>query len=138
MVHALEKSQSLLELSGVVLEIHDLPRPSPIEIHTPGGVFFAGYLLSSIDFKDLRLAEKALDKVVEDGQFSITGEHLFNYSICANTFAELEELLSESWDDSYLADGTAKRIKSLIRNSEGEVKIVMRLTARLTVLRNKD
>ena len=138
MVHALEKSQSLLEPSGMVLEIHDLPRPTPIEVHSPDGVSFAGYLLSTIEFKDLRQADDALVQVAEDGQFTIVGEHLFNYSICADNFAELQELLSESWDDSYLADGTEKRIKDLITTAEDGTKIVMRLTARLTVLRNMD
>lgn len=138
MVHALRKTRSLLRPAGFVLEVHDVPRPPRIEVHTPLAEYFAGYLLSYIDFGDLRLAEEALDQVVEDGQFSILGEHFFNYPIRADSFADLEDLLSESWDDSYLTEGTAKRIKDLIKSVEGETKIVLVLTARLTILRNLD
>lgn len=138
MVHALRKTHSLLQLNGIVLEVHDVPRPPRVEVHSTEGEYFAGYLLSTIDFKDQRLAEEALEQVVEDGQFSILGEHLFNYSICADTFADLEDLLSESWENSYLTEGTAKRIKDLISMAEGEAKIVLALSARLTILSNKD
>ena len=138
MVHALDKSRSFLRPNGNLLNVHDLPRPPRIEVHTPVAEYFAGYLLSYIDFRDLRLAEEALEQVVEDGQFSILGEHLFNYPICADTFADLEDLLSESWDDSYLTEGTANRIKELIRMAEDEAKIVLGLTARLTILSRMD
>ena len=138
MVHALKKTSALLQHNGILLEIHDVPRPPRIEVQTPDDEFFAGYLLSYVDFKDQRLAEEALAQVVEGGQFSILGEHLFNYPICADTFADLEDLLSESWDDSYLTDGTEKRIKDLLRMARDEAKIVLGLTARLTILRNID
>lgn len=124
--------------NGILLIVHYLPRPPRIEIHSSGGIFFAGYGLSYIDFRDLRLAEEALEQVVEDGLFSILGEYLFNYPICADTFADIEDLLSESWENSYLTEGTANRIKELIRMAEDEAKIVLGLTARLTILSRMD
>ena len=135
MVHALDKTRSYLRPNGIVLNVHDLPRPPRIEIHSRHGEFFAGYLLSNNDFEDQRLADKALVQVAEHGLFSSIEEHLFNYQITADTFAELQDLLSDAWDDCYLPAGTGRRIQDLLSSAEGEARIVLVMSARLTILR---
>jgi hypothetical protein len=89
MVHALDKSQLFLHPQGILLNVHDLPRPLCIENHSGGGNFFAGYLLSYIDFMEQRLADEALLQVVEQRHFASKEQHLFNYFVCADTFSEL-------------------------------------------------
>ena len=138
MVHALDKSRSFLHSQGILLNVHDLPRPHCIEIHSGGGNSFTGYLLSYIDFMERRLADEALLQVVEQRHFASKEQHLFNYFVCADTLSELQVLLSESWDDSYLPAGTEKRNRDLLSAADGEAKIVLDMMARLTILSTAD
>ena len=135
MVHALEKSRSLLSPQGTVLNIHDLPRPPRIEIHAQDGETFAGFLLSHTNFENQRLADQALAQVVEDGLFMSAEAHLFNYQIYTDTLETLEELLTESWETAYLPDDTMARISDLLSSAGDDAEIVLRMTARLSMLR---
>jgi hypothetical protein len=42
MVHALDKSQLFLHPQGILLNVHDLPRPHCIEIHSGVEIFSPG------------------------------------------------------------------------------------------------
>lgn len=134
MVHALEKIRSFLRPHGVLLNIHDLPRPAQIEVHTPDSQTFAGFLLSHTDFENQRLADEALAQAVENGSFSSVEVHYFNYPIQADTLSDLEELLADSWENSYLQVGTKERISDLLSSAGDRGEIVLRLTARLSIL----
>jgi hypothetical protein len=91
-------------------------------------------LLSHTDFENQRLADEALAQAVENGSFSSVEVHYFNYPIQADTLSDLEELLADSWENSYLQVGTKERISDLLNSAGDRGEIVLRLTARLSIL----
>ena len=133
MVHALEKSRSLLSSQGIVLNVHDLPRPERIMIHAPDGETFAGFLLNHTDFENQRLADEALAQVVKNGLFQ-SEEHLFNYLIHIDSYLALKDHLTESWKNSYLPGDTLERIRHLLNSAGKDAEILVRMMARLSIL----
>ena len=133
MVHALEKIRSFLRPHGVLLNIHDLPRPAQIEVHTTDSQTFAGFLLSHTDFENQRLADEALAQVVKNGLFQ-SEEHLFNYLIHIDSYLALKDHLTESWKNSYLPGDTLERIRHLLSSAGKDAEILVRMMARLSIL----
>jgi hypothetical protein len=50
MVHALKQAYCMLEPEGLLINIHDLPVPHVIEVHSDSSMIKAGWLLDSTDF----------------------------------------------------------------------------------------
>ncbi len=135
MVHALVQTHSILRDGGVLLNIHDLPNPHVVEVHSAGKVMEAGPLTDSVDYIDERLAFEALARVVSDGLFLLEDERDFDFNIHAGNLSELQQLLAEDWETAILPDETVERVENILRQIAQECEFILRVPTRMTKLR---
>lgn len=134
MVHALRKIRRFLNPGGIFLNIHDLPQPDRIEVHSEGLERYAGLLMSHTDFESQELADRALDQVVREGLFIRDEEQTFEYLIHADTLEALKKHMQETWETEYIPQDTSDKIIELMEEAVGEAEIVIRIPSRITRL----
>jgi len=135
MVHALKLTHSLVKPGGWLINVHDLPIPHLIEVHTPEAAYKVGWLLNKEDMEDTRSALYALAQVVADHFFILEDERNFIYNITADGLKELQDWLAESWSSAILPDRITQQIEELSRDTGQSAKIVLPLQARMTLLK---
>ncbi len=135
MVHALLKTHRLLQPDGLLINVHDLPVPHRIEVHTPETVNKVGWLLDSEDFENEHSAYNALAQIVEDGYFTLEDERDFGYNICVDDLDELQEWLDEWWATAILPERTTQRIDEIIGVAGQAITIVLIVQSRMIKLR---
>lgn len=135
MVHALEYAHRMLRPDGALINVHDLPVPHLIEIHSPEAATKAGWLTDRTDFADERSALNALAQVVDDGHFTLEDERDFDFNIHADDWNELREWLAESWESAVLSERTIQRVEEVIREAGQPARVVLIVPARMTKLR---
>jgi len=135
MVHALLETYRLLQPDGMLINIHDLPAPHRIEVHTPETVTKVGWLLDSEDFENEHSAYNALAQIVEDGYFILEDERDFGYNICVDDLDELQEWLDEWWATAILPERTTQRIDEIIGVAGQATTIVLIVQSRMIKLR---
>ena len=135
MVHALVQIHGILQPDGILINVHDLPNPHLVEVHTAGKVIEAGRLSDSVDYKDERFAFEALARVVSDGLFLLEDEQDFDFNIHAGNLGELQQLLAEEWETAILPDETVERVEDILRKVNQEYEVVLRVPTRMTKLR---
>ena len=135
MVHALQKAASFLNSGGVLIEVHDILDPPRIEIHAGGRANYIGQLLSSNDFEDQRYAEKALLQVIQNKFLSSVQSRIFEYLFYADSFADLNQWLEDSWEDAYMLDETKHLIEKMVKREGEGAKIALRSVARIMKLK---
>jgi hypothetical protein len=106
----------LLHPNGLLINVHDLPTPHVIEVHSPETVHKVGWLLDKEDFDSTRSALNALAQVVADRYFILEDERDFGYNIYVDDLNELREWLAEWWASAILADRIIQRLEELIRD----------------------
>jgi hypothetical protein len=134
MVHALRKTRRLLNPEGILLNIHDVPQPDRIEIHSEGLERYAGMLMSHTDFESQKLADQALDQVVSEGLYSKDDVQTFEYLIHADTLEALQKHMEETWDTEYIPQNTIDKMIELMEEAVGEAEIIIRIPSRITRL----
>jgi hypothetical protein len=125
----------MLQPDGVLINVHDLPAPEMIAVHSPESTHRAGWILDRDDFDNEREAFYALAQVVADGYFNLEDERNFEYRVYVDELNELQEWLSETWTSALLTDKTIRRLEALIRDSDQPTRIVLAIQARMTKLR---
>ena len=135
MVHALQKAASFLNSGGVLIEVHDILDPPRIEVHAGGRANYIGQLLSSNDFEDQRYAEKALLQVIQNEFLNSVQSRIFEYLFYADSFADLNQWLEDSWEDAYMLDETKHLIDKLTKQDGKSAKIVLRMISRIMKLK---
>jgi len=135
MVHALQLTHGILQPNGLLINIHELPAPNLIEVHTPESVHKVGWLLDNEDFENERYAFSGLAQVVEDGLFTLEDERNFTYNIYIDTLKEMQEWLAEWWTSATLPDRTLQWLEELMRNGSQPARIVIKEQARMTKLK---
>ena len=111
MVHALEEIHRLLKPDGVLIDIHPVSEPSPIEIHQNGKIDLVGNLTVRQWCVDFELADKALTEIVQHGIFAVEQKGIFDILTYYDSAAEMGTAFKES-------------IRKYARNANSEVEEV--------------
>lgn len=119
-----------------MINVHDLPVPHLIEVHSAGSTTKAGWILDSEDYQAERSAFNALVQVVSDGLFILEDERDFNFNIHGDDKKEFLEWVLEIWNEStILPDRTSQRIEDLFRRAVQPAHLILKAPARMTKLR---
>jgi len=89
MVHALEEIHRLLKQAGVLIDIHPVAEPSPIEIHWGEKIERVGDLSVRQWCSDYQHADEALTEIKQRGLFMIEREGMFNSLTYYDSAAEM-------------------------------------------------
>jgi hypothetical protein len=135
MVHALQVVHRLLRPQGVLINVHDIPIPHLIEVHSSGGVTRVGWITDKTDFGSERSAYQALTQAVENGNFMLEDEENYNLNIFLDDLNELQTWLAETWGSAVLPEKTRQRIELEMSNAGQQARLVIIIPARLTKLR---
>jgi hypothetical protein len=135
MVHALKHAHSMLQPEGLLINVHDIPIPHIIEVHSAGTVIKAGWILDSMDFDSERFAFNALTRVVSEGDFLLEDERDFSFNVHADDVKELQEWLFEWWETAVLPDSTIQRTDDILRQVGQAANVVLKVPTRMTKLR---
>lgn len=135
MVHALKLTRGIIKPGGWLINVHDLPVPHLIEVHTLEASYKAGWLLNKEDIESTRSSLYALSQVVLDGYFILEDERSFIYNISADSVTELQEWLAEWWSSATLPVPIIQRLEELTRETGQFSKIILPLQTRMTLLK---
>ena len=134
MVHALKKVKPWLSPEGHILVIHDLVDPPRIEVHNQNQQLYAGQLFSDNGFENQRMADQAIDQVVQEGLFSSSQPHIFENYDRADSLTSLLDWLAETWESTYMTDGTKRKIDDLVEQMGWESEVVLHMLTRIVKL----
>jgi hypothetical protein len=135
MVHALHLVHGILQPNGLLINVHDLPAPHVLEVHSSETVHKVGWLTDKEDFENTRFSLNALVQVVEDRHFVLEDEQNFGYNIYADELDEFQEWLAEWWSSVILTNRIFQRLEELTRDADKSTRIVCALQARMSKLR---
>jgi hypothetical protein len=96
MVHALEEIHRLLKPNGMLIDIHPVSEPSPIEIHQAGKVDLVGLLSVRQWCFEFEQADIALAQIIQRGMFTVERNAVFDLPTHYASAAELGTNLKES------------------------------------------
>ncbi len=133
-MHALQKVKSLLNPQGYILVVHDLVDPPRITVQYQDQIAYAGQLFSDTGFENQRLADLAIDEVVQQGVFTAPDFQTFENEMRADSLTALLEWLEESWESAYLSPGTQDKIRELVELYGSDAEIVIHMLSRITRL----
>jgi hypothetical protein len=125
----------LLRPGGALINVHDLPVHHLIEVHSAGDSVKAGWLLDNEEYAPERSAFDALARVVTDGDFQLEDERDFDFNVHVDQLQEFRDWLEEGWESAVLPDRTLQRLEELLRQGGQRATIVLRVPARMTLLR---
>ncbi len=138
MVHALKHVHRILRHDGMLVNVHDLPIPHLIEVHSVGPAFKVGWLMDRADFENERSAFNALAQVVADGYYILEDERDFIFNVHVDDLNKVQEGLAVRWESAVLTDRTIQRVEELFRKAGQLAKVVLLMPARMTKLRARD
>lgn len=129
MVHALEEIHRLLKPSGILIDIHPVSEPSPVEIHQNGKIDLAGYLSVRQWCIDYQQADNALIEIVQRGLFAIGQKSMFElltyYDSAAEMRTSFKELIDNFARDAQSADEAKPRAEALAARAEELMQIAV-------------
>jgi len=134
MVHALKQVHRLLQPRGRLIDVHNLPVPHRIEIHSPGSAIKAGWLLDRDDFASERLALNAITQVVSEGLFFLEDERDFDFNLYSENLAELQKWLADGWKSAVIPEITLQRLEEMLAQASQPPRIVLKVQTRMICL----
>jgi hypothetical protein len=132
MVHALEITHSLLNVSGLLIDIHPTSQPPRVEIHRDGEIQLAGYVDDRDNFVDYIQADRALLEAEARRLFRLERQKFFPFLYHADTISEMTDYLTAEWSSAILPQETLARAQQLIGPPGHGVKIIIREPIRIT------
>ena len=122
MVHALEEIHRLLRPNGVLIDIHPVSEPSPIEIHQFGKVDLVGLLSVRQWCFEFEQADLALAEIIQRGRFTVERNALFDlpthYTSAAELGTDLKEAVEVFARDAQAAVEPLPHIEALTARAE--------------------
>ena len=134
-MHALQETRKLLNPNGLLVNIHDLPVNSVIELHYPHMVKKMGWLMDRENFANELSAFNALAQVVADRYFLLEDERNFGYNIFVDNLDELQEWFADWWTSAVIPDNILQQLTELNQDAQSSSRIVINLQSRMTKLR---
>jgi hypothetical protein len=134
MVHALEKTHSLLQPGGLLIDLHDTTSRPQLEFHTGTQKTSIGEVLDDTGFQRLRQTDEAVAQVIADKLFMVDAEQTFDYQTHIETLEDFHAWLDDTWDTSYLDDATLRRVVDLLIGTD-DGRLIIHRSARMTRLK---
>jgi len=136
MVHALEEIHRLLKPTGILIDIHPVAEPSPIEIHWGEKIERVGDLSVRQWCSDYQHADEALTEMKQRGLFMVEREGLFNsltyYDSVVEMHTDWKEAIdkfardTQSIDESVpYAEAMAARAEELMQAAASGAELVV-------------
>lgn len=137
MVHALEEVHRLLKRTGMLIDMHPVAEPSPIEIHQDGRIDVAGRLSVRQWLTDFQQADNALTEIAKRGLFALERESVFDSLTDYQSVEEMRTDLKQAIDkfardarsaveDVPQVDALAARVEELIRGAVPGTELILR------------
>ena len=98
MVHALEEIHRLVKPTGILIDIHPVAEPSPVEIHQGEKIERVGDLSIRQWCSDYQHADEALTEIKQRGLFRVEREGMFNSLTYYDSVAEMRTDWKEAID----------------------------------------
>jgi hypothetical protein len=134
MVHALKQVHAMLQPNGQLIEVHNLPVPHRIEIHSGESTTKAGWLVDVDDFDSERLALNAIAQVVSEGLLLLEDERDFDFDVHADDVPELQKWLTDGWKSAVIPERTLQRLEELRIQAVQEAGVVLKVQTRMICL----
>ena len=136
MVHALEEIHRLVKPTGILIDIHPVAEPSPIELHQGEKIELVGDLSVRQWCSDYQHADEALTEIKQRGLFIIEREGMFNsltyYDSAAEMRTDWKEAIdkfardAQSIDESVpQAEAMAARAEELMQAAGSEAELIV-------------
>ena len=134
MVHALKKVKQMLKPGAPILVVHDTVDPPRITVQYLDQSRYAGQLKSDTSFENQRLADQAIDQLVQEGIFSASKFKIFENDIRADSLPDFTDWMADSWESAYLPPGTREKIAELVEIWGSEAEVVLHMISRIIQL----
>jgi hypothetical protein len=95
MVHALGKIYSLLIPGEYLIDIHPQAVPRPLTVQIDGMEYLICELTDENRFATYRMADEALETVVQNGLYSLEAMESFAFCVYFDTVSELKDYLMQ-------------------------------------------
>lgn len=135
MVHALETTRELLDVDGLLLDIHPSGEPPQVIFRNGDEMRVLGYLQESDDFIEYLQASEAITAVIQRGLFHAEAAIRFEFSVHADSIPALVDYLKKEWKDAILAPEIIAQAEALWSQKNAEQEILISELDRMTLLR---
>jgi len=135
MVHALEKVHRLLVPGGLLINVHDRPRPPWIDVEENERAVRVGRILDDSDFHLLRRTDAALAQVEASGLYAVEERIVFEYNTRMDSPAAFDDWLADTWESMYITPEDRARLDAAMAGAGDGAEIVIRWRARMSRLR---
>ena len=136
MVHALEEIHRLVKPTGILIDIHPVAEPSPIELHQDEKIELVGDLSVRQWCSDYQHADEALTEIKQRGLFMVERQGMFNsltyYDSVAEMRTDWKEAIdkfardAQSIDESVpQAEAMAARAEELMQAAGSEAELIV-------------
>ena len=116
MVHALELAHSWLKGNGRLLDLHPNGEPAPVNIQLGDETHRAGWITEETDYASYHQANEAIKQVVRQKLFTIERKTTVPAHTYGHTLADIQQYLTESWQDACLDDLLVMRANDLLQS----------------------
>lgn len=141
MVHALEQIHFLLKPDGILIDIHPLAEPPPIDVRLGEKVQTVGWVREVDDYCEYVAADEALQTAVFRNLYSWQNQGTFTFTTYADTILDLRDHLAETWTDAIIDDNVIRYTQDLMQNPESDKEVILREVikiARFKAISNHD
>jgi len=125
MVHALEQIHELLTPDGHLIDIHPNGELNEFYYVLNNREHFLGYMQETDDYIEYRQAGEAIETAISRGLFRLDAAGAFEFHTYADSFAEMQAFLNETWSDALITEDVITRAIAL-EKEHGEFKTLLR------------
>jgi len=126
MVHALAKIHTLLKPDGILIDIHPLPEPPPIEVRLGADVYPVGWVREVDDYCEYVAADEALATAVSRQLYTWQKQGTFAFTTYADTILALRDHLAETWNDAIIDPDVIRRAQDLMQTPNPDQEVILR------------
>jgi hypothetical protein len=140
MVHALEKTQRLIEPSaGYLIDLHPRAEAVQVEVLIDDQIHPMGSWFDETRFDAYRMADQALAQAVASGWYTLEEEQQFIFAVYADAIADLNDYLVEEGDPRYqeMNSQLVQPIEQLLAMPGGKKEIRLKRPIGICRLRSK-
>lgn len=129
MVHVLREAHKALRPTGVLLDLHPLPRHPSVEVWSGGRRVRLGSLDDTVGIELIRTAREHLAAVVGDGYFRIEARRWFDKLTHYSSLDDWLQRREEYGTSSVIPPELLQRVREEMRASRAELVTVERIRA---------
>lgn len=126
MMGALERAQELLKSDGLLINIQPYGEAKHLEIHRGSRLWRAGRMRHRTDNAMHKEARATLEQAINKELFIVERACSFPFLSHFDTMADLEDWMSENWQNTILDSETAERARALEKEVGGQSQVIVR------------